>query len=351
MVEKLKIGITHGDINGIGYEIILKLLVDYGINELFIPVIYGSSKVAAYYRKLLNMEGSGLNFNIIGSPDDANPKRANLKNVISDNIKVEAGIPTVESGKSSLQALEAAVGDLKQGKLDALVTCPVSKSNTFSENHAFPGHTEYLAKQFDCDKYMMLMVNESIKIGFVTGHIPVDQIAKSITKSLIVEKLQIMKRSMTYDFGIRAPRIAVLALNPHCGDNGVTGNEEKTIIRPAIDQARDCGMLAFGPYPADGFFATDMFSKFDAVLAMYHDQGMIPFKSIQTGHGVNFTAGLPIVRTSPAHGTAFDIAGKGEASHVSLREAIFLACDVRRCRDVREETGNNSLGKQDFTSY
>lgn len=341
MREKIRVGITHGDYNGIGYEIIMKTFSDSGMNEFFIPIVYGSSKAAAYYRKTLNMEY--FNFNLINDASEANPKRTNLINVISDNVKVEIGVPSHIAGTASVNALDAAVADLNEGKIDVIVTCPINKFNSYSEEHNFPGHTEYFANKYNAENFMMLMVNDIMKIGFVTGHIPIKDVADTINKELILKKLSIINESLKNDFIIRSPRIAVLSLNPHNGDNGLLGEEEKNIISPAIEEAKQEGILAFGPYSSDGLFASGTFKEFDAVLAMYHDQGMIPFKSIGFMGGVNYTAGLSIIRTSPAHGTAYDIAGKGIASPTSLREAIFLASDIYFNRKEQEEISANPL--------
>lgn len=351
--NRLRIGITHGDINGIGYEIILKTLVDLSIMDYFTPIVYGSSKAAAFYRKQLNNEGiNSFNFNIVNSADEAHPKRANIINVPSDNnLKVEPGVPTHMAGEASVSALEAAVLDLKAGKIDVVVTCPINKATVHSEAYEFPGHTEFLAARFEAPDFMMLMVSDMMRIGFVTSHIALNQVSKVLNKELILNKLSVMNQSIRDDFMIRSPRIAVLALNPHASDDGLLGDEEKRVIIPAIESAKANGILAFGPYPADGFFARGMYDKFDAVLAMYHDQGMIPFKSVGLGGGVNYTAGLPIVRTSPAHGTAYDIAGKDLASPSSLREAIFLARDIYFNRKMQEELNANPLKKQQDSSH
>ena len=324
--DKLRIGITHGDINGIGYEIILKTLSDSRINDFFTPVVYGSPKVAAFYRKHLNIEN--ISFNTVTNADDVNPKRSNIINVASDDIRVEMGKITEAAGEASLSALKMAVRDLKSHKLDAIVTCPINKSNIQSKEYHFPGHTEYLASEFNANEYAMLMLSSAMRVGFVTTHIAIDEVSKSITKELITDKINLIAQSLIVDFMIAKPRIAVLALNPHASDNGLMGDEENNIIIPAIDELKETGMTVFGPYPADGFFASGMYKQFDAVLAMYHDQGMIPFKALSYGEGVNYTAGLPIIRTSPAHGTAFDITGDNHASPDSFRVALYIACEI-----------------------
>jgi 4-hydroxythreonine-4-phosphate dehydrogenase len=339
--NRIVVGITHGDINGIGYEVIIKALLDPRLFELFAPVVYGSSKVASYHRKNLNI--NDFSFNLIKKADQANPKRPNIINVHDKDVKIDLGISTPEAGELSLLALEAAVEDLKNKQIDVLVTAPINKKNIQSENFHFAGHTEYLAEKFGVNDFLMLMVSNQVRIGVVTGHIPLGEVPNVITVDLILQKLRIMNESLKIDFGIRKPRIAVLGLNPHAGDDGILGTEEKTVITPAIEKAFTDGILAFGPFPADGFFGSDNYTKFDGILAMYHDQGLIPFKTICFESGVNFTAGLPIVRTSPAHGTAYDIAGKDIASPDSLRAAMYLACDIFNHRMMHDELNANPL--------
>lgn len=339
--RKIKIGISHGDINGIGYEVIMKTLSDQRILEMCTPIVYGSPKVAAYHRKALDMEH--FNFNTIKHVGEADLRRPNIINCIDDNIRVELGKISDVAGEASYMALDAAVRDLKSGKIDALVTAPISKDNIQSEKFNFPGHTEFLAGEFETDNYVMLMVSEMMKIGVVTTHIPLTNVASQITKEAIVRKLRIISQSMEQDFSIKKPRIAVLGLNPHAGDGGLLGTEEKEIIIPAIEQAKEEGILAIGPYPCDGFFGSGDYTKFDAILAMYHDQGLTPFKVISFERGVNYTAGLPVIRTSPAHGTAFDIAGEGKASCESFREALYLAIDVHKNRSMYSEISKNPL--------
>lgn len=338
---KVVVGITQGDINGIGYEVIIKTLSDNRINDFCVPVVYGSPKVAAYHRKAINYEN--FNFNQIKDISEINAKRSNIINCIDDNVRVELGRATEAGGEGSIRSIEAAIADVKAGKVDVLLTSPINKKNVQSEKFHFPGHTEYLASSFDTKEVLMLLVSDIMRVGVVTGHIPISEVPKSITKELILKKLALLNQSMMQDFGIRKPRIAVLGLNPHAGDDGVIGNEEQDIIIPAIKQANDEGITAIGPYPADGFFGSENFSKFDAILAMYHDQGLAPFKSLAFDTGVNYTAGLPVVRTSPAHGTAFEIAGQGKASDSSFRNALFLAIDIYRNRKVYAEISKNPL--------
>ena len=343
---KIKVGISHGDINGISYEVIMKTLMDPRILDMCTPIIYGSPKVAAYHRKALNIESLSLNH--IRTPQEASLNRANIINCIDENIRVELGKSTEAAGESSYLALEKAVDDLKKGLIDVLVTAPINKDNIQSEKFNFPGHTEFLAQQFNSRDFVMLMVSHNLKVGVVTGHIPLSDVSKSITKDKILSKLRIIARSLVADFSVTNPRIAVLALNPHAGDNGLIGNEEQNIIIPALEQARNEGITALGPYPADGFFGSGDFSRFDAILAMYHDQGLIPFKFSSFDQGVNYTAGLPVIRTSPAHGTAFDIAGEDKASPDSFREALYLAIDIHKNREIHREISANPLRRYDI---
>ena len=339
--EIIRVGITHGDINGIGYEVIIKTLMDNRVLEYCMPVVYGSPKVAAYHRKALNI--SNFSFTSIRSVGEAASKRANIINCLDDNVRVELGKSTSMAGESAARPLDMAVDDIMDGKLDVLVTAPINKHNIWSESYRFPGHTEYLRSKAGVDDVLMILVSENMKIGVVTGHIPLKKVPETITSELILSKLKIMNRSLEVDFSIRKPRIAVLSLNPHAGDEGLLGDEEEKIIIPALKDANEKDLLVFGPYPADGFFGAGSFSKFDGILAMYHDQGLAPFKSIAFDSGVNFTAGLPFIRTSPNHGTAYEIAGKGEASENSFRNAIYLAIDIYRNREMYEEINSNPL--------
>lgn len=336
----MKIGITQGDVNGIGYEVIMKALQDMEIIEDFVPIIYGSPKAAAYHRKALNVAQFSLNN--INTPDEAHPKRINILTCGDDNIKVELGKSTEAAGMAAFEALQAAVRDLSDGKIDAIVTAPINKKNIQNENFHFPGHTEYLEQAAQAPA-LMLLVAGKLHVGVVAGHVPICQVAQYITKDKILSKLRILNRSLRQDFNIDGPRIAVLGLNPHSGDHGLLGEEEETIIGPAIEQAQSEGICAMGPYPADGLFGSDALGKFDAILAMYHDQGLAPFKALAFTSGVNFTAGLPIVRTSPDHGTAYDIAGLDKADPTSMREAIYLAMDIVRNRTINQELEANKL--------
>ncbi|MFZ4564515.1 MAG: 4-hydroxythreonine-4-phosphate dehydrogenase PdxA [Bacteroidales bacterium] len=339
--HKLRIGITHGDINGIGYEVIIKTLSDSRLLECCTPIVYGSPKVAAYHRKALDVEV--FSFNQISHAREANSKRVNIINCVDDEIRVELGKSTPEAGEAALLALQAAIKELKSGYIDVVVTAPINKKNIQSDRFKFPGHTEYFASEFGAKNYMMLMVSDALKIGVVTGHIPLQQVPPALTKEKILTNIRILHKTMLEDFSIRKPRIAVLGLNPHAGDNGVIGLEDQDIIRPAIKLASEEGIIALGPFAADGFFGSGDFKKFDAILAMYHDQGLIPFKVLAFESGVNFTAGLPIIRTSPGHGTAYDIAGTGTASEDSFRNAIYLAIDVFESRKRFKELSKNPL--------
>jgi len=342
----IKIGISHGDINGIGYEVILKTLQDPRILEMCTPIIYGSPKVAAYHRKALNINDVSLNH--IRSAKEAFQKKANIINCVDEQIRVELGKSTEEAGISSYNALEKATTDLAEGQIDALITAPINKDNIQSENFKFPGHTEFLAQRFDAKNYAMLMVSETMKVGVVTTHIPISQVAQSLSKEAILSKIRIINKSLQQDFSITRPRIAVFGLNPHAGDNGLIGKEEKEIILPAIIQAKKEGIIAIGPYPADGFFGSDDYRKFDAILAMYHDQGLIPFKLASFDRGVNYTAGLPVIRTSPAHGTAYSLAGEDKASPESFRQALYLAIDIYKNRNIYDEISKNPLRKYEI---
>ncbi len=340
-MEKIKIGITQGDINGIGYELIIKTLLDNRILDFCTPIVYGSAKVLAYHRKVLNVTNFSLNN--VKSIDDINPKRGNVINCTDEEIRVELGKSTSEGGNAAFTALECAITDLKANKIDVLLTAPINKDNIQSDKFKFPGHTEYLQEKFDSKDVLMLLVSDTLRVGVVTGHIPVAKISEAITQEAIIEKLRILNKSLIQDFSIRKPKIAVLGLNPHAGDNGVIGSEELDIIIPAIEQARNENIMAIGPYPADGLFGSSTFMKFDAILAMYHDQGLAPFKALAFDSGVNFTAGLPIIRTSPAHGTAYDITGQNIADINSFKQALYLAIDVYKNRKENIELNKNSL--------
>ncbi len=331
-MNKIKVGITHGDINGVSYEILIKALSDNRLFSNITPILYGSPKVLAYYKKALN---SNIQTNSINNAGECKHNVLNIVNCNSEEIRVEIGTSTEDAGLAAYQALEQASADLKDRKIDVLVTAPINKKNIQAAGFNFPGHTEYLAAGFGNDEHLMILMNKDIKIGVVTGHIPIAKVSETITKDLIHKKLKVLSESLKNDFLISKPKIAVLSLNPHCGDQGVIGTEEIDTIIPAIQEAKEQNMLVFGPYPADGFFGSYEFKKFDAVLAMYHDQGLAPFKVIAFEDGVNYTAGLPIVRTSPSHGTAYEIAGKDIASDQSFREALYLAVDIYKNRNYQ----------------
>lgn len=341
----IKIGITHGDINGIGYEVILKMLDDNRILELCTPIIYGSAKIAAFYRKALGMQQQQLHQ--INNVAEARDGAVNIINVVGEECKVEPGQSTKEAGVAAFAALEKAVQDVSAGALDAIVTAPINKDNIQSDLFTFPGHTEYLEASVG-GKALMVLFNRDIRVALVTTHLPISKIAENITAERIVEKLKIFSDSLRSDFAIVHPRIAVLALNPHAGENGLLGSEEQDVIIPAITAAKEQGVECYGPYAADGFFGSGLFKHFDGILAMYHDQGLAPFKTMAMDSGVNFTAGLPIVRTSPDHGTGFDIAGQGKASEQSMREALYAAIDIARNRERYKEMTANPLRRQYF---
>lgn len=342
--RKIKVGITHGDINGIGYEVILKAFSDPVMLELCTPVIYGSPKVAAYHRKAMDIS---TNFSIVVSAANAQDGKVNIVNCIEEELRVELTKPTVEGGKAALMALERALAEYREGLFDVLVTAPINKHTIQSDSFHFPGHTEYIQERAGEGKEaLMILLKGDFRVALVTGHIPVSEIASHITKELIQKKLQIFHRSLKQDFGIDNPRIAVFSLNPHGGDNGLLGSEEQDIIIPAMKEMVAQGIQCFGPYPADGFMGSGNYMHFDGILAMYHDQGLAPFKALAMDEGVNFTAGLPVVRTSPAHGTAYDIAGKGIASEDSFRQAVYVALDIFRNRCIEKEISARPLRKQ-----
>jgi 4-hydroxythreonine-4-phosphate dehydrogenase len=339
--EKIIVGISQGDINGIGLEVIIKTFLDPQMLEICTPVLYSSAKTVSFHRKALNIED--FSFNQIKDISEINHKRANLINCYEEDVAIELGKQTAAGGTYAFKSLEAAAYALAQGKIHVLVTAPINKENIQSEEFKFPGHTEYLEERFGDGNSLMFLVSNSLRVAVVTGHIPVTQVAAELSTEKIIKKMRTLNKSLIQDFEIRKPRIAVLGLNPHAGDNGVIGSEEKDIIIPAINQMKAEGMIVYGPYPADGFFGNETYKQFDAVLAMYHDQGLVPFKTIAFNAGVNFTAGLPVVRTSPDHGTAYDIAGKNMASEDSFRKAIYTAIDIYRARKNYKEISSNPL--------
>ncbi len=341
--QKMKIGFTLGDVNGIGPEVIIKSLEDKRILNLCTPVIYGSNRILSFYKKMFNAEH--FNYTTCTTPDQANPRNINIINCIVDEVIIQPGIENPASGKAAMISLDAATGDLLAGKIDALVTAPITKNNMQQAGFTFPGHTEYFNHKAGNLESVMLLMNEHLKVGLVTNHVPLKDVSVAITKEMILKKLEILNRTLIQDFAIFKPVIAVLGLNPHSGDSGRLGDEEKNIIIPAIKEAQDKKIMVMGPYPADGFFGSGNYTKFDAILAMYHDQGLIPFKALSFGSGVNFTGGLPFIRTSPDHGTAFDIAGKNEASADSMMQAIFTAIDIANNRRSYLESTANPIRK------
>jgi 4-hydroxythreonine-4-phosphate dehydrogenase len=330
------IGITIGDVNSISVEVIIKTLLDSRVADYCTPVVYGSPKIISYWKKTLGHPD--FNLNIIKTLDQIHPKKANILVCWEDEVEIKPGEVTEAAGQYAFKSLEMATKDAMDKKIHAIVTGPLNKHNVNTPELPFTGHTEYLAQQANTSDYIMMLVSEDIKVGLVTGHVPLSEVASGITKELILKKLRIMSKSLQRDFSITKPKIAVLGLNPHAGDNGLLGNEDKEIIAEAVKTALAENLLAYGPYSSDGFFGSRQFQKFDAVLAMYHDQGLIPFKYLAFDDGVNYTAGLPFVRTSPDHGTAYAIAGKNEASETSFRNALYMAIDI-----VRTRSDNNNL--------
>lgn len=342
--KRIKVGITHGDINGIGYEVILKTFSDPAMLELCTPVIYGSPKVAAYHRKAMDIPA---NFSIVNTAADVQDGRVNVVNCINEELKVELSKPTPEAGKAAVAALEKAVEEYQEGLFDVLVAAPANKQSVQADSSGFSGHGAFLQERVGGGrKALTVLVKRDFRMALATEDIPVREIPKTLTKELLAEKIMAFHRSLKVDFGIDSPRIAVLGLNPHAGDDGLTGAEEKEVIAPALSEMVAKGIQCFGPYPADGLIGSGSFSRFDGILAMYHDQGMIPFKTLAMEDGVSFTAGLPVVCSAPVHGTAYDIAGKGIASENSFRQAVYLAIDVFRNRVLEKEISARPLRKQ-----
>ncbi len=344
--KNITVGITQGDINGIGYEVIFKTFATPEMFEICTPVIYGSPKSAAYHRKALDME---ITYNAIENFDDIQEDKLNIVNCNDDEVRIELGNTTKEAGVAAFEALERAVKDYNEGKIDILVTAPINKSTIHSEEFHFPGHTEYLQERCgDNQKSLMLLCNGNLRVAVATSHLALRDVPAAITPELLEETLAILNRSLIEDFNIDAPKIAVLSLNPHAGDNGLLGNEEIEIISPTIQKMNNEGIFCYGPFAADGFFGSGKFCCFDAIVAMYHDQGLAPLKALGMNNGINFTAGLPIIRTSPAHGVAYDIAGKGIADENSFRQAIYAAIDIYRNRTMYNEARRNPLRKLYF---
>ena len=345
--RKIRVGITHGDTNGIGPEVVLKALSNPMILELCTPVVYSSSKLLNYHRK--SIDSPTPQFNVVKSADNLKTNQPNLVEVLGgDEPNVEYGVASKHAGEAAFKSLEAAVSDLKRGVIDVLVTAPINKDNIQSAAFNFPGHTEYLEASIgnEGDKAMMILFNEQMRIALLSTHLPISKVSESVTRENVKEKIMLLNESLKRDFGIVRPRIAVLALNPHAGENGLLGKEEQEVISPVIEETYEQEkVLCFGPYAADGFFGNEQYRHFDGVLAMYHDQGLAPFKTLAMDDGVNFTAGLPYVRTSPDHGTGYDIAGKDMASEDSMRHAIYAAIDIYRNRERYDEMTANPLEK------
>jgi 4-hydroxythreonine-4-phosphate dehydrogenase len=342
-MDKIKIGISIGDINGIGLEVILKTFADDRLMKQCTPMIYGSPKIVSYHKNIINSE---FEFHSVHPGEQPQEGKMNVVNCWQENVNITLGQPTELSGQYAGRSLEAAVKALQAGAIDALVTSPINKKAMQMAQFPFPGHTEYLARELDRGEHLMFMVNEDLRIGLATNHLPLRDVADAIDKNLVKRKIQVMEESLRMDFGIERPTIAVLGLNPHASDGGVLGNEEEEFIRPAIVELKKKGMLVMGPFPADGFFGIGQHLKFDGVLAMYHDQGLAPFKALSFGNGVNFTAGLTHVRTSPDHGTAYDLAGQNKADEASFRRSVYLAMDIARQRKQYVELHENALGPQ-----
>ncbi len=341
----IRVGISCGDLNGIGIEVVLKCFEDNRMLQDITPILYCSSKVVAFHRKALQLEDMQLNG--IDDARNAIPKKLNLLNLWDEEVAIELGKPSGTQASYAIKSLESAALDLASGKVDVLVTAPIDKNSMQQAGFAFPGHTEFLQQMAGSDsEVLMLLISDGLRVGTVTGHIPLKDVADAITTDKILSKARLLHQSLIRDLAIPTPRIAILGLNPHAGDNGTLGNEDRERIVPAVRRLNEEGIVAMGPYPADGFFGNGSYQHFDAVLAMYHDQGLTPFKALSFGNGVNFTAGLPIVRTSPDHGTGLDIAGQGVAHEGSFRAAIWMACDIHRNRENYRTLNANPLQPQ-----
>jgi len=343
--EKIPIvGITIGDVNGIGPEVIVKALRDTRILASFTPIIYGTNKAISFYKKSLDLHE--FNFQTIKSANEVQQKKINVINVFSDELEITPGNPTEKSGILSFEALERSTQDLSEGKIDVLVTAPISKENIQKVGFKFPGHTEYLAEMAGINEALMILISGELRVALVTTHIPISDVSKYLTKDKLIDKIRLLETTLKKDFNLLKPKIAVFGLNPHAGENGTIGMEEQEVIVPVIQQLKNEGLLVFGPFAADGFFGSPARNQFDGVMAMYHDQGLAAFKALAFEDGVNYTAGLPIIRTSPDHGTAFNISGKGLASEQSMRSAIFLAIDIWKTRRFQKEINRNPLAIQ-----
>lgn len=345
--DKIVVGISIGDINGIGSEIILKTFEDSRMLEFCTPVIFASVKLLSFYKKEYGIE---INLHGIDKIEDLIPKKVNVLNVWKEQVEVTFGEENKTGGEYAIKSLKAAVSALKENKIDVLVTAPINKSNIQSESFNFPGHTDYLAQELEGES-LMLLISEGLRVGLLTDHVAVKDVVKNITRERIDKKINTIYHTLIEDFGIERPKIAVLGINPHTGDNGVIGDEDDTLLRPALDNIRRNGKMVFGPYAADSFFGSGNYKNFDAIIASYHDQGLIPFKTLTFGRGVNFTAGLNRIRTSPDHGTAFDLAGKNEANYESFREAVFNAVSIFETRENYKEISKNPLETTRKRSY
>ena len=340
----VRVGITQGDTNGVGFELILRTFADSALLDLLTPVVYGHIKAAAHHRKALNLNTP---LHIVNNGDEAEDGRLNFVNISDEDIKVEYGRPSSDAGRAAYLALDRAVSEYKQGMIDVLVTAPINKADIQSAKFNFPGHTEFLQARLGADdeEALMILFNNLMRVALVTTHLPLSEVSTAVSRELVERKIRLLYDSLRRDFLISTPRIAVLALNPHCGDAGLLGLEEQEVIAPTVSTLSEVGLPCFGPYAADGFFGSGMYRHFDGILAMYHDQGLAPFKALSVDDGVNFTAGLPLVRTSPDHGTAYDIAGRGIANLGSFRSALFAAVDIFRRRETYDQAEADPLPK------
>jgi 4-hydroxythreonine-4-phosphate dehydrogenase len=346
--ENIIVGISIGDLNGIGSEVVLKTFEDARMLELCTPVIFANVKQLSFIKRNLNSE---INLHGIDRLDQLVLGKINVLNVWREGFDLNLGTNDETVGEYAIKSFVTATQALKEGKVDVLVTAPINKYNIQSDTFKFPGHTDYLAQELEGDA-LMFMVQDNLRVGLLTDHIPVSEVASHLTEALITKKIETIKQSLIQDFSINKPRIAVLGVNPHCGDGGVIGNEDDAILKPTLKKIFEKGTLVFGPFPADGFFGSNQYEKYDAVIATYHDQGLIPFKTLSFGNGVNYTAGLNKIRTSPDHGTAYDIAGKGIADYNSFKEAVYLAIDIFHSRNQYREISQNPLKireKQEFS--
>ncbi|MCB0642689.1 MAG: 4-hydroxythreonine-4-phosphate dehydrogenase PdxA [Phaeodactylibacter sp.] len=343
-MDKIRIGISIGDINGIGLEVILKTLSNPKISDLCTPIIYGSTKVISYHKNIISVEE--FQYQSLRTAERPSTDKVNVVNCWQDNVNITLGKATETGGQFAYQSLSMATQDLRAGLIDALVTAPINKAAMQMAAFPYTGHTEYLTKELGGKESLMLMVRDKLRIGLVTNHLPLRDVAEALSKELVMQKIRLFNQTLKIDFGIERPTIAVLGLNPHAGDDGLIGQEEEQLIRPAVVELKKSGMMVMGPFPADGFFGASQYQKFDGVLAMYHDQGLVPFKTLSFGNGVNFTAGLPFVRTSPDHGTAYDLAGKNEADPSSFRSALFMAMDITKNRRTYQEMHQDPLKKR-----